>query len=204
MPQNAFFLWTRDLFVSQKMTQRHFFHTLHPLSTVVFATATVLAFVLLRDSRFNFHCYTAWGNAYWEIGPEVRCDLSRHLARKITKRIHSSKPASLNRPILQTQINTTIPRTNIISTIKQLISAVSQFLRTCRNIRIKLLSWVYMYTTLTFLGKRVIQTNQSKFDKRLFSDIHFFAGYVWNKEEKYMILYCETWSSRGTLQRRIC
>ena len=29
---------------------------------------------------------------------EVRCDLSRHLARKITKRIHSSKPASLNRP----------------------------------------------------------------------------------------------------------
>ena len=35
-----------------------FFPTLHPLSTVIFATATVLAFVLLRDSRFNFHCYT--------------------------------------------------------------------------------------------------------------------------------------------------
>ena len=58
MPQNAFFLQTRDLLVSQKMTQRHFFPTLHPLSTVIFATATVLAFVLLRDSRFNFHCYT--------------------------------------------------------------------------------------------------------------------------------------------------
>ena len=29
-----------------------------PLSTVIFATVTVLAFVLLRDSRFNFHCYT--------------------------------------------------------------------------------------------------------------------------------------------------
>ena len=29
----------------------------------------------------------------------MRCDLSRHLARKITKRIHSSKPASVNRPI---------------------------------------------------------------------------------------------------------
>ena len=42
----------------QKMTQRHFFPTLHPLSTVIFATATVLAFVLLCDSRFNFHCYT--------------------------------------------------------------------------------------------------------------------------------------------------
>ncbi len=34
------------------------FPTLHPLSTVIFATETVLAFVLLRDSRFNFHCYT--------------------------------------------------------------------------------------------------------------------------------------------------
>ena len=57
MPQNAFFLQTHDL-VSKKMTQRHFFSTLHPLSIVIFATATVLAFVLLRDSRFNFHCYT--------------------------------------------------------------------------------------------------------------------------------------------------
>ena len=58
MPINAFFLRTRDLLVSQKMMQRHFFSTLHPLSTVIFVTATVLAFVLLRDSRFNFHCYT--------------------------------------------------------------------------------------------------------------------------------------------------
>ena len=58
MPQNAFFLRTRDLLVSQKTTQRQFFSTLHPLSTVIFATATVLAFVLLHDSRFNFHCYT--------------------------------------------------------------------------------------------------------------------------------------------------
>ena len=32
------------------------------------------------------------------FGPEVRCDLSRLLTRKITKRIHSSKSASLNRP----------------------------------------------------------------------------------------------------------
>ena len=37
---------------------RHFIFTLHPLSTVIFATATVLAFVLLRNSSFNFHCYT--------------------------------------------------------------------------------------------------------------------------------------------------
>ena len=50
-------LRTRDL-VSQKMMQRHFISTLHPLSTVIVAAATVLAFVLLRDSRFNFHCCT--------------------------------------------------------------------------------------------------------------------------------------------------
>ena len=30
----------------------------HPLSTVIFATTTILAFVLLHSSRFNFHCYT--------------------------------------------------------------------------------------------------------------------------------------------------
>ena len=53
-----FFLRTRDLLVSQKTTQRQFVSTRHPLSTVIFATATVLAFVLLRDSRFSFHCYT--------------------------------------------------------------------------------------------------------------------------------------------------
>ena len=29
-----------------------------------------------------------------------------------------------------------------------------------------------MYTTITFLGKRVLQTNPSKFDERLFSAIY--------------------------------
>ena len=59
-------------------------------------------------------------------------------------------------------------------TIKQLINAVSQFIQMCRNIifRIKFLSWAYRYTTLKCLGKRVIQTNPSKFDERLFSDIY--------------------------------
>ena len=52
--------------------------------------------------------YTAQSNAYSEIGPEVRCDLSRLLARKITKRIHSSKPASLNRPILTEEEDWTV------------------------------------------------------------------------------------------------
>ena len=31
-----------------------------------------------------------------------------------------------------------------------MINAVSQFLQTCRNIRIKFLSWAYIYTTLHF------------------------------------------------------
>ena len=34
------------------------FFILHPLSLVIFATAAVVAFVLLVNSRFNFHCYT--------------------------------------------------------------------------------------------------------------------------------------------------
>ena len=58
MPQNAFFIRTRGLLISPKTTQRQFLFTLHLLSTVIFATATVLAFVLLRNSNFNFDCYT--------------------------------------------------------------------------------------------------------------------------------------------------
>ena len=100
MPQNAFFLWSHDLLVSQKITQRRFFSTLPPLSLVNFATATVVAFALLHTSRFNFHCYTQC-----EAVPAQKsawkwcCDLSQLLARKITKGIHSRKPASLNLPI---------------------------------------------------------------------------------------------------------
>ena len=44
------FLRTRGLLVSQKNDAKTLFSTFHPLSTVIFATATVLAFVLLRDS----------------------------------------------------------------------------------------------------------------------------------------------------------
>ena len=57
---NAFVPRNRDLLVSQKTTQRHFLPTLHPLSPVIFATATVVAFVLLRNSRFNFHKTISW------------------------------------------------------------------------------------------------------------------------------------------------
>ena len=100
MPQNTFFPRNCNLLFSQKITQRHFFPTLHPLSPVIFATATVVAFVLLRNFRFNFHCYTQH-----EATPTQKsalkscCDLSRLLAQKITKGIHWCKPASLKRPI---------------------------------------------------------------------------------------------------------
>ena len=49
---------TRDLLIYQKTMQRHFFPTLNPLSPVIFVTAGVVAFLLLCNSRFNFHCYT--------------------------------------------------------------------------------------------------------------------------------------------------
>ena len=100
MPQNAFFLQTRDLLVSQKTMQRHFFF--HPPSPFHGNFCNCNSIGICTASQFSVQLpllYTAWSNAYSEIGPEVRCDLSRLLARKITKRIHSSKPASLNHPI---------------------------------------------------------------------------------------------------------
>ena len=82
-----------------------FFSTLHPLSRVMFLTVTVVAFVLLRNSNFNFHCYTQR-----EATPTHKSgDLSRFLARKITKGIHSCKPASLNRPIAVSYTHLTLP-----------------------------------------------------------------------------------------------
>ena len=58
MPQNAFFsTYSRSSGQPKNDAKTLFFHP-PPLSTVIFATPTVLAFVLLRYSRFNFHCYT--------------------------------------------------------------------------------------------------------------------------------------------------
>ena len=98
MSPNAFFSRTRRSSGQQKNDTKTLFSTLHPLSPVIFATATVVAFVLHRNSRFNFHCYTQ--PVYINITPtqksacKWRCDLSRLLARKITEGIHLCKPAS--------------------------------------------------------------------------------------------------------------
>ena len=77
------------------------FSTLHHHSHVIFATATVAAFVLLHNSRFNFHCYTQReATPTQKLARKWCCNLSRLLAWKITKGIHSCKPALLNRPIM--------------------------------------------------------------------------------------------------------
>ena len=59
-PKTLFFFFCElAIFWSDKKRRKDiFFSTLHHLSTVVLATAVVLAFVLFRDSRFNFHRYT--------------------------------------------------------------------------------------------------------------------------------------------------
>ena len=110
MPHNAFFLRTRDLLVSPKMTRRHFLSTLHPLFPVIFAIATVVAFVVLLivlfgSSRFNFHCYTQReATPTQKSARKWHCDLSQLLAQKITKGIHLCKPTSLNYPIVKLRV----------------------------------------------------------------------------------------------------
>ena len=46
------------IFWSAKKWRKEFCSALHPLSPVIFATAAAMAFVLLCNFRFNFHCYT--------------------------------------------------------------------------------------------------------------------------------------------------
>ena len=77
--------------------QRHFFSTLHPLSPVIFAAATVVAFVLLHNSRFNFHCYTQREATPTRNWPGSDAATSRDFLRERLQRAFIR--ASLNRPI---------------------------------------------------------------------------------------------------------
>ena len=79
MPQNAFFHELAIFLSAKKRSKDTFFPTLHPLSPVIFATATVVAFKLLRSSSkvimvLNVHrnhkAYYGWG-AGREGGTEV-------------------------------------------------------------------------------------------------------------------------------------
>ena len=56
MPQNAFLFHEIAIFRSAKKRRKDIFHP-PSLSQVIFATATVVAFVLFCNSRFKFHCY---------------------------------------------------------------------------------------------------------------------------------------------------
>ena len=68
-----------------------------------------------------------------------------------------------------------------------MIKAVSQFLQMCRNIRIKFIS-------CNFLGKRLIQTNPSKFDKRLFSDVYLCRLHLKHgKENLHDFIFWSFW-----------
>ena len=89
--------------------QRHFFPPSIIFPLVIFATAVMVAFVLLSNTRLNFRCYTIHSvnqHLLRNRPGSDSCDLSRLLARKITKGIHSCKPASLNRPIHNTLVRT--------------------------------------------------------------------------------------------------
>ena len=77
------------------------FSILHHLSPVILANAAVVAFILLRNSRFNFHCsiHSMNQRLYRNQPRNGSCNLSRLLALKITKGIHTCKPVSLNCPL---------------------------------------------------------------------------------------------------------
>ena len=81
----------------KRRRQKHFFPTPHPLSPVIFATATVVTFVLLRNSRFNFHCYPQREATRTQIGPEVTL---RPIATSCAKdyKGHSLVQASFTEP----------------------------------------------------------------------------------------------------------
>ena len=97
--QNRIFSMNSRSSVSWKPNQT-LFSTLHHLSLVIFATATLAAFVLLGNSRFNFHCYTQREEHLLRNQPgSDSCDLLWLLVRKIMKGIHLCKPALLNCPI---------------------------------------------------------------------------------------------------------
>ena len=100
MPQNVFFLTnSRPSGQPENHTKTLFSHLPSPFPGN-FWTATVVAFVLLCNSRFSFHCYTQCDATPTQKSVRKwRCDLSRHLAQKITKGLHSCKPALLNHPI---------------------------------------------------------------------------------------------------------
>ena len=154
MPKNAFLQRTRDLLISPKTTQRHFLFTLHPLSTVIFATATVSVFVLLRNS-----------NSISTVIRSVKLRLLRNRPGSALR-----QPASLNRPIKGIEQRhlfllhqsvvlsvidyglgvTTMAQTNLLNLDRVQNEAMRVILETTKNTSIE--------TTMFMLGLPPVQT----------------------------------------------
>ena len=88
-PKRIFFYELAIFCSAKKRSKDTFFPpTLHPLPMVIFATATVLAFVLLRSSRFNFHCYareaTPTPKSAWKCAATSRDFLRERLQSAFT------------------------------------------------------------------------------------------------------------------------
>ena len=99
-PKRIFF-YELAIFWSAPKRRKDTPKTLHPLSTVIFATATVLAFVLLRNSNFSFHCYTQREATPIQKSARKCAATSRDFFHeRLQSAFDSSKPASLNRPVV--------------------------------------------------------------------------------------------------------
>ena len=77
---------TCNLLISQTTMQRHFSPTLHPTSPIIFATATEVAFVLLRISWFNCHCCTEHeATPTQKLAQKWCCSLSQFLRERLQR-----------------------------------------------------------------------------------------------------------------------
>ena len=56
--KRIFFHELASFWLAEKRCKDTFFSILNHLSTVIFANAAIIAFLLLCNSTFNFHCYT--------------------------------------------------------------------------------------------------------------------------------------------------
>ena len=75
---------------AEKRCKDTFPHPPSPFLSAIFAYATEVAFVPLHNSRFNFQCYAQREQKPLRNWPRSgSCNLSRLLAQKITKGIHS-------------------------------------------------------------------------------------------------------------------
>ena len=97
MPQNTFFPRNHDLPVSKKHDTDTFFY---PTSPFPGNFCKVVAFVLLHNSRFNFHCYTQREVTPTQKSARKCAATSRDFLReRLQSAFTLTNQLSLNRPI---------------------------------------------------------------------------------------------------------